>query len=92
MKNNEEEVSKASLLIMGIAFDAIGYLSFTIPILGEFTDVIWAPLSAYLMMRMYKGYLGKVAGVISFIEEALPVVDIVPTFTLVWIYKFIIKK
>jgi len=35
MKNNEEEVSKASLLIMGIAFDAIGYLSFTIPSLAK---------------------------------------------------------
>ena len=90
--DNKEEISKASLLLMSIAFDAIGYLSFTIPVIGEFTDVIWAPLSGYLMIKMYKGYLGKVAGVISFVEEILPSVDVIPTFTLVWIYKFIIKK
>ncbi len=92
MNNQTKEINKSTLLLMSIVFDAIGYLSFTIPMVGEFTDVIWAPLSAYLMMKMYKGNLGRVGGVISFIEEALPGVDVIPTFTLVWIYKFLIKK
>ncbi len=92
MKNKEIEFNKGTLLVMSIAFDAIGYLSFSIPLAGEFSDVIWAPLSAYLMMKMYKGNLGKVGGVISFIEEILPSIDVIPTFTLVWLYKFVYKK
>jgi hypothetical protein len=50
--------------------------------LGEFTDIIWAPVSAWLMIIMYKGNTGKIAGVISFIEEILPSFDVIPKFTL----------
>lgn len=74
-------------LVLSIIFDAIGMLTFTIPGVGEFGDIIWAPLSYWLMTRMYAGSLGKVSGVISFIEEALPGTDFVPTFTLTWLYE-----
>ena len=40
---------------------------------------------------MYKGNIGKVAGVISFIEEILPVFDVIPTFTLTWLYTYTFK-
>ena len=79
-------------LILGIFFDAVGMLSFSIPFLGEFSDVIWAPLSGLILARMYKGTVGKVGGFISFVEELLPFTDIIPTFTLTWIYTHIIKK
>ena len=85
-------MSKEKLLILSILFDAIGLLSFTIPGVGEFTDVVWAPVSAYLIYNMYKGVEGKVAGVVSFVEEIIPGLDIIPTFTLTWLYKFIFKK
>ncbi|HRV56347.1 MAG TPA: hypothetical protein P5264_12510 [Mangrovimonas sp.] len=55
-------------------------------------DIVWAPLSGYLMSRMYKGTEGKVAGVISFIEEIVPGLDIIPTFTIMWFYTYVIKK
>ena len=87
-----QKLSKTTLLILSIFFDAIGYLSFVIPAFGEITDVIWAPLSGYLMLKMYKGTVGKVGGIVSFVEEALPVVDVIPTFTLVWLYNFVWKK
>ncbi|CAL2061470.1 hypothetical protein [Tenacibaculum sp. 190524A05c] len=77
-------------LLLGIVFDLIGYTSFIIPWFAEITDVIWAPASAYLMTRMYKGKKGKVAAVVSFAEEALPWLDIIPTFTLMWIYTYVI--
>ncbi len=83
--------NKYTLLIMSIAFDAIGMLSFTIPVIGEFSDVIWAPLSTYFLTRMFAGTIGKIGGMVNFIEEALPGVDIIPTFTLTWIYKYLIK-
>ena len=79
-------------LILGIVFDAVGMLSFSIPFLGEFSDVIWAPLSALILATMYKGTVGRVGGFVSFVEELLPFTDIIPTFTLTWIYTHIIRK
>lgn len=86
MKNNYV------LLFLSLLFDAIGMLSFTVPVLGETFDVIWAPTAAFLIFKMYKGTEGKIAGAVTFIEEAMPGLDIIPTFTLTWIYKFLIKK
>ncbi len=83
---------KYLLLILGLLFDAIGMLSFMVPGIGEFSDVIWAPVSALLIYKMYKGVEGKIGGTVSFFEEIIPGLDIIPTFTLTWIYKFIIKK
>jgi len=88
---NFYSISKYKKLLLGILFDALGYVSFIIPSFGEFTDVIWAPVSAWLMMKMYKGNTGKIAGVISFVEEALPFTDIIPAFTLMWLYTFVYK-
>ena len=86
------DINKTRNLVLGLLFDAIGMLSFSIPFLGEFSDVIWAPLAGYLMTWMYKGTIGRVAGVISFVEEILPFSDFIPTFTLTWIYNYIIKN
>ncbi len=79
-------------LYLGILFDAIGMLSFTIPLIGDFSDVIWAPISGLLMAWMYKGKAGKAAGVLSFLEEIIPMTDFVPSFTLMWFYTYIWKK
>lgn len=84
--------SKYKNLFLGIIFDAIGMLSFTIPFLGEFSDVIWAPFSGYFLTKMYKGRVGKIGGIISFLEEMFPFTDVIPTFTLTWIYYYLIKK
>jgi hypothetical protein len=62
----------------------MGYVSFVFPLF----DFIWAPLSAYLMTKLYKGKQGKIAAVIVFIEEALPFIDVVPTFTIMWVYTY----
>ncbi|MDF1518068.1 MAG: hypothetical protein RQ864_07785 [Lutibacter sp.] len=84
---------KYNLLLWGILFDGIGMLSFAIPFIGEFSDVVWAPLSAFLIYKMYGGTLGKSVGIISFIEEiGILGTDFLPTFTLTWIYKYLIKK
>jgi hypothetical protein len=83
---------KNKKLLMGLLFDGIGMLSFTIPLVGDFTDVIWAPLAGFLMTYMYKGRVGKVAGILTFVEEILPFTDIIPSFTLTWIYTYYIQK
>ncbi|AJR04011.1 hypothetical protein [Siansivirga zeaxanthinifaciens] len=85
-------MNKYKILIIGIICDAIGMVSFIIPGIGEFSDVVWAPLSGWIMTKLYKGNAGKVAGVITFVEEALPGFDIIPSFTLMWLYTYVFSK
>ena len=77
---------KYKKLILSIVLDIIGI----IPI--PFMDIAWAPFSGYLMTKMYKGKKAKVAAIISFIEEAIPLLDVIPTFTIMWFYTHVIKK
>jgi hypothetical protein len=88
----EQKEIKIRNLILGILFDAIGMMSFTIPLLGEFSDVVWAPIAGFLMTWMYKGTVGKVGGIFTFLEEIIPFTDFIPSFTLTWIYNYWIKK
>ncbi|ALJ04321.1 hypothetical protein APS56_03825 [Pseudalgibacter alginicilyticus] len=85
-------MNKYKKLILGILFDAIGFVSFVIPGIGEFTDIVWAPISGWLMTKLYKGKAGKIAGIIAFVEEVLPGFDVIPTFTLMWVYTYLLKK
>lgn len=84
-------MNKYIKLVLSLLLDGLGYVSFLIPGIGEFSDIIWAPISAYIMTKLYKEKQGKVAAVISFVEEALPVMDVIPTFTLMWIYSYILN-
>ena len=83
-----ETTSKTKKLALSIVFDAIGYLSFIFPPF----DFIWAPASAWLMTKLYKGTKGKIAAAVSFVEEALPFLDVIPTFTLMWIYTYVFSS
>lgn len=85
-------MNKYKKLAVSILLDTLGCMSFLIPAIGEFTDIVWAPLSAYFMTKLYKGKKGKIAAVVSFVEEAMPGLDIIPTFTLMWIYTYVISK
>lgn len=85
-------MNKYLKLILSLLFDGIGMLSFTLPVIGESFDVLWAPVSGFLIYKMYGGTVGKISGFISFAEELLPFSDFVPTFTLTWIYTYLIKK
>ena len=83
-----EKKRKYKNLVLGIFFDALGYVSFIFPVF----DIVWAPLSAYLMTKMYEGKKGKIAAAITFVEEALPFLDVIPTFTLMWLYTYVFNK
>ncbi|QDW20814.1 hypothetical protein B0M43_0012060 [Flavobacterium sp. KBS0721] len=87
---NEDDRTRK--LLLGLLLDGVGMISFTIPLIGEFSDVIWAPVAAFIMTRMYKGRVGRVASVLTFIEEALPFTDIIPSFTLTWIYTYYFQR
>ena len=62
------------------------------PGIAETTDLIWAPISGMLLVAMYKGTTGKVAGVIGTLEELIPFTDIIPTFTITWFYENYLDK
>ena len=87
--NKEKKYQKLALSLL---FDAIGYVSYLMPGIGELSDIVWAPASAYIMTKMYKGNKGKIAGAIAFIEEAMPGLDVVPTFTLMWLYTYVFSS
>ena len=84
--------NRINKLLLGLLFDGIGMISFSIPLLGEFSDVIWAPIAAFLMAKMYKGRVGKVASVLTFVEEIIPFTDVIPSFTITWIYTYYFQK
>ncbi|WP_178988028.1 hypothetical protein [Winogradskyella schleiferi] len=84
-------MNKYKKLGVGLLLDALGFVSFIIPGVGEFSDIIWAPISGWLMTKLYTGKAGKIAGVIAFVEEALPGFDVIPTFTLMWFYTYVFK-
>ena len=88
----EEKDKKYRKLLVGLLLDGVGMLSFMIPGIGEFSDVIWAPVAGWLMTRMYKGRIGQAAGIIAFTEELIPGMDVVPTFTLTWIYTYLLAR
>ena len=83
---------KNKLLVIGLVYDAIGMSTYAIPVVGPFLDILWAPYAAKKMSEMYPGKKGKVASVIVFLEEILPGTDIIPTFTLMWLYTFVWNK
>lgn len=89
---SKTEDNKYKKLLLSLVLDGIGMLSFAIPFIGEFSDIIWAPIAGWLMTKMYKGKIGQGAGIITFIEEIIPGLDVIPTFTIMWLYTYVFKK
>lgn len=84
--------SKKPSLVFCILMDVIGMASFLLPALGEWSDMVWAPLSAYIFYKMFGGIGGLIGGGISFLEEIIPFTDIIPTFTIAWYLQNQIKS
>ncbi|EAP86087.1 hypothetical protein [Croceibacter atlanticus] len=84
MKNRNYKLLGKSVLM-----DAIGMATMAIPVLGPFVDILWAPIAAKKMTEMFPGRKGKIASVITFLEEILPFTDVIPTFTLMWLYTYV---
>jgi hypothetical protein len=90
---NRRAVSKTVLTVqprplpslgMCILMDLIGYASFAVPLVGELIDLVWAPVSAAIYMKMFGVKKGFFGGMFQFVEELLPGFDIIPTFTITW--------
>ena len=72
IESNAKSDNRIAKLVLGIVFDAIGMLSYVIPGAAEFIDIVWAPIGAILLAKMYKGTVGKIGGIVEFLEEIIP--------------------
>lgn len=88
-KNHRKKYRK---LYLGLLMDFIGMLSYFLPVFGFTTDVVWAPISGFVLYKLYGGTVGKVAGIIGFLEELSPGLDFIPSFTLTWIYEYWVSR
>jgi hypothetical protein len=79
-------------LIFCIVMDLIGYATFAVPFLGEFADVLWAPISAYIFYNTFGGWKGAFGSVFNFAEEILPFTDFIPSFTIMWVWQYFTSR
>lgn len=84
--------TKKPSLVFCIAMDLIGMVSFIFPAMGEWSDLIWAPLSAYIFYKSFGSIGGLLGGAFSFLEEIIPFTDIIPTFTIAWYFQHKLKS
>lgn len=84
--------SKQVSLILCLVMDAIGYATYIIPGIGEFGDIVWAPISAYIFYKTFGGKSGAIGAVFNFIEESLPFTDFIPSFTIMWVLRYVFEK
>ena len=82
---------KASLLLC-IMMDLIGYDTYALTGLGEFADIIWAPVSAFIFYKSFGGWRGTFVGLFNFLEELLPGTDFIPSFTILWVMHYMSTK
>jgi hypothetical protein len=82
------EKQKKQRLIVGILFDLLGMATYAFPALGEVGDLAWAPIAAATFFSMYRGATGIIGGSFVFIEEIIPFTDILPTFTITWLWVY----
>ena len=85
-------MKKQPSLIFCILMDVAGYATYAVPGLGEFADILWAPISSIIFMRTFGGWKGALGGVGNFIEEILPGMDFIPSFTIMWFIQNMQKR
>jgi len=64
--------------------DAVGYFTYAFPAFGEFFDIVWAPLSAFIFYKTFGGTKGLIGGILNGIEEILPFTDFIPSFCIMY--------
>jgi len=80
---------KRPSLLFCIIMDLLGCVSYAIPGLGEFSDIIWAPVSGLIFFIHFGGWKGALGGLFNFAEEIAPGTDFIPTFTIAWVWRYL---
>lgn len=95
MTNNSDNVSqsfnekKRKDLMASLAIDALGMATYLIPALGEAADIVIAPIVSILIYAVHRTTFGAIAG---FLEEIIPFTDIIPSATIIWVYRYFWKR
>lgn len=71
----------ATKLAICLLIDVIGTSSELLPVVGEVSDIAWAPVAAWLLRGLY----GNAVGVLELVEEILPFTDVLPLATLCFV-------
>jgi len=69
-------------LLLCVFIDAVGDSSFLLPGVGEMEDIAWAPISAFLMRKIFQS---EMVGNIEFVKEILPFTDAIPLASALWV-------
>ncbi len=76
-----------------LLMDAIGCIPFLIPVIGEAFDIMWAPVSAIIFYFAFGGRKAMFGAAFSFVEEIVPFMNFIPTFSIAWLWqKYMLKK
>jgi hypothetical protein len=70
-----------------ITMDLLGCASYFLPFLGEWFDIIWAPISAVIFYWKFGGKTALFGTIFNLIEELFPYTDFIPTFTLAYFWE-----
>ena len=70
-------------LLLCLLIDILGTSSELLPIVGEFTDIAYAPIAALALRSLFQG--SNVVFALEFAEEILPLTDILPLATICWV-------
>lgn len=81
-----EPVENLPSLAFCIVMDLLGMSTYALPFMGEWGDMIWAPISAMIFYRTFGGMTGAIGSMVNLAEELLPFMDFIPTFTLGYFY------
>lgn len=88
MNHKEKNIS----LLLCLVMDAFGYATYAFPGIGEFADIVWAPISSFIFYRIFGGTKGAFGAVFNFAEEILPGTDFIPSFTIMWVFNYFTIK
>jgi hypothetical protein len=70
-------------LLLCLTIDIIGSSSTLIPILGDASDLLWAPIAGLLLRSLFHG--SNIVFALEFTEEILPLTDVLPLATVCWV-------
>ncbi len=72
-----------SKLFFCLIIDILGTSSELLPVIGELTDLAYAPAAALALRSLFQG--SNVVFALEFLEEILPFTDILPLATICWV-------
>ena len=84
-------MKKQPSLLLCVILDIIGCGFYIVPGIGQIFDMVWAPVSAVIFLILF-GRKAAFGAAFSFVEEVIPGVDIIPTFTIAWVVRYVTNK